>query len=48
MPREMSGDKPKTPGLTQILHEERCRSCGLCVEVCLPGALTYGNWPRGA
>jgi dihydroorotate dehydrogenase/Pyruvate/2-oxoacid:ferredoxin oxidoreductase delta subunit len=40
------GDRPKTPGLTQILDEERCRYCGLCVEVCKPGSLTYGNWPR--
>ncbi len=40
------GDKPKTPTLTQILDEDRCRYCGLCVEVCKPGSLTYGNWPR--
>lgn len=45
--REMGGgDKPKTPSLTQLLDEERCRYCGLCVEVCKPAALTYGNWPR--
>ena len=45
--REMGGgDKPKTPTLTQILDEDRCRYCGLCVEVCKPGSLTYGNWPR--
>lgn len=45
--REMGGgDKPKTPTLTQILDEDRCRYCGLCVEVCKPAALTYGNWPR--
>jgi len=44
--REMEGDKPKSPELKQILHEERCRDCGLCVEVCKPGALSYGNWPR--
>jgi ferredoxin len=42
----MEGDKPKTPDLQQILLEDRCRYCGLCVEVCKPGALTYGNWPR--
>lgn len=40
------GEKPKTPGLTQILDADRCRYCGLCVEVCKPAALTYGNWPR--
>ena len=40
------GDKPKSPTLTQILDEERCRYCGLCVEVCKPASLTYGNWPR--
>ncbi len=44
--REMEGAKPKTPDLKQILLEDRCRYCGLCVEVCKPGALTYGNWPR--
>jgi dihydroorotate dehydrogenase (fumarate) len=44
--REMAGDKPKSADLKQILHEDRCRSCGLCVEVCKPGALMYGNWPR--
>jgi len=44
--RLMAGDKPKTPDLQQILLEDRCRYCGLCVEVCKPGALTYGNWPR--
>jgi dihydroorotate dehydrogenase/Pyruvate/2-oxoacid:ferredoxin oxidoreductase delta subunit len=45
--REMGGgDKPKSPTLTQILDEERCRYCGLCVEVCKPGSLSYGNWPR--
>lgn len=45
--REMGGgDKPKTSTLTQILDEDRCRDCGLCVEVCKPAALTYGNWPR--
>lgn len=45
--REMGGgEKPKTPTLTQILDEERCRYCGLCVEVCKPAALTYINWPR--
>jgi dihydroorotate dehydrogenase (fumarate) len=44
--REMEGDKPKSPDLVQILLEDRCRYCGLCVEVCKPGALTYGNWPR--
>lgn len=45
--RQMGGgDKPKQPTLTQILDEDRCRYCGLCVEVCKPGALTYGNWPR--
>jgi len=44
--REMEGEKPKTPELTQILLEDRCRYCGLCVEVCKPLALTYGNWPR--
>lgn len=45
--RQMGGgDKPKSPTLTQILDEDRCRYCGLCVEVCKPGALTYGNWPR--
>ncbi len=44
--REMEGDKPKTSDLKQILLEDRCRYCGLCVEVCKPGALTYGNWPR--
>ena len=40
------GEKPKTPGLTQILDEQACRYCGLCVEVCKPQALKYGNWPR--
>jgi dihydroorotate dehydrogenase (fumarate) len=45
--REMGGgEKPKMSGLTQILDEDRCRYCGLCVEVCKPAALTYGNWPR--
>ena len=44
--REMEGDKPKMPDLKQILLEDRCRYCGLCVEVCKPEALTYGNWPR--
>lgn len=44
--REMEGDKPKSPDLVQILLEDRCRYCGLCVEVCKPLALTYGNWPR--
>jgi dihydroorotate dehydrogenase (fumarate) len=44
--REMEGEKPKSPDLKQILHEDRCRYCGLCVEVCKPEALTYGNWPR--
>jgi dihydroorotate dehydrogenase (fumarate) len=44
--REMEGEKAKSPDLVQILHEERCRYCGLCVEVCKPQALTYGNWPR--
>ncbi len=44
--REMEGEKPKTPELKQILLEDRCRYCGLCVEVCKPLALTYGNWPR--
>jgi dihydroorotate dehydrogenase/Pyruvate/2-oxoacid:ferredoxin oxidoreductase delta subunit len=44
--REMEGDKPKTPDLKQILLEDHCRYCGLCVEVCKPQALTYGNWPR--
>lgn len=45
--REMGGgDKPKSPTLIQILDEDRCRYCGLCVEVCKPAALTYGNWPR--
>jgi dihydroorotate dehydrogenase (fumarate) len=44
--REMEGDRPKTPDLKQILLEDRCRYCGLCVEVCKPEALTYGNWPR--
>ncbi len=45
--RQMGGgEKPKTPSLTQLLDEEQCRYCGLCVEVCKPGALTYGNWPR--
>jgi dihydroorotate dehydrogenase (fumarate) len=47
--REMGGgEKPKTATLTQILDEERCRYCGLCVEVCKPAALTYANWPRSA
>jgi dihydroorotate dehydrogenase (fumarate) len=44
--REMEGDKPRDPGLRQILIEERCRNCGLCVELCKPAALRYGNWPR--
>ncbi|MEJ5198902.1 MAG: 4Fe-4S binding protein [Anaerolineae bacterium] len=44
--RQMEGDKPRSPELKQILIEDRCRYCGLCVEVCKPGALTYGNWPR--
>lgn len=44
--RQMEGEKPKSPDLKQILYEDRCRYCGLCVEVCKPGALTYGNWPR--
>lgn len=44
--REMEGDKPHDSALKQILIEERCRSCGLCVEVCKPAALRYGNWPR--
>jgi dihydroorotate dehydrogenase/Pyruvate/2-oxoacid:ferredoxin oxidoreductase delta subunit len=44
--RLMEGDKPKSADLKQILLEDRCRYCGLCVEVCKPGALTYGNWPR--
>lgn len=44
--RQMEGEKPKSPDLKQILYENRCRYCGLCVEVCKPGALTYGNWPR--
>ena len=44
--RVLEGEKPKTPDLKQILYEDRCRSCGLCVEVCKPQALTYGNWPR--
>ncbi len=44
--RQMEGDRPKSPDLRQILLEDRCRYCGLCVEVCKPGALTYGNWPR--
>jgi dihydroorotate dehydrogenase (fumarate) len=44
--REMEGDRPKSPDLVQILLEDRCRYCGLCVEVCKPLALTYGNWPR--
>ncbi|MBI4770689.1 MAG: 4Fe-4S binding protein, partial [Chloroflexi bacterium] len=44
--RHMTGEKPKTPGLEQLLDEDRCRYCGLCVEVCKPAALTYGNWPR--
>jgi len=44
--RLMEGEKPKSPDLKQILLEDRCRYCGLCVEVCKPEALTYGNWPR--
>ncbi|MGC8781885.1 MAG: 4Fe-4S binding protein [Anaerolineae bacterium] len=44
--RLMEGEKPKSPDLKQILLEDRCRYCGLCVEVCKPAALTYGNWPR--
>ncbi len=44
--RQMEGDRPKSPDLRQILLEDRCRYCGLCVEVCKPAALTYGNWPR--
>ena len=44
--RTMAGDRPKSPDLKQILDEQRCRYCGLCVEVCKPAALTYGNWPR--
>jgi dihydroorotate dehydrogenase (fumarate) len=44
--RLMEGDKPKSADLKQILLKDRCRYCGLCVEVCKPGALTYGNWPR--
>jgi dihydroorotate dehydrogenase (fumarate) len=44
--REMEGEAPKSPDLKQILLEDRCRYCGLCVEVCKPAALTYGNWPR--
>jgi len=45
--RQMDGgEKPKTPGLLQLLQEDTCRYCGLCVEVCKPAALTYGNWPR--
>jgi dihydropyrimidine dehydrogenase (NAD+) subunit PreA len=46
--REMTGTTPKSAELRQILYEERCRDCGLCVEVCKPGALSYGNWPRAA
>jgi dihydroorotate dehydrogenase (fumarate) len=44
--REMEGEVPKSTDLVQILLEDRCRYCGLCVEVCKPAALTYGNWPR--
>ena len=44
--REMTGNTPKSPELQQVLYEERCRDCGLCVEVCKPGALSYANWPR--
>jgi dihydroorotate dehydrogenase (fumarate) len=44
--REMEGLRPKSSELKQILLEDRCRYCGLCVEVCKPMALTYSNWPR--
>ena len=40
------GGKPMMSGLLQFLNEDTCRYCGLCVEVCKPTALTYGNWPR--
>ncbi|MBI4790736.1 MAG: 4Fe-4S binding protein [Chloroflexi bacterium] len=44
--RQIEGEKPRDSELKQILDTERCRSCGLCVEVCKPAALRYGNWPR--
>jgi len=39
-------DALEMTGKTQTLHRERCRSCGLCVEVCHPRALLYANFPR--
>jgi dihydroorotate dehydrogenase (fumarate) len=44
--RTLSGDQPKSACLAQSVDPQRCRSCGLCVETCKPGALAYGNWPR--
>lgn len=37
--RRLEGDQPHSPDLKQILDKTRCRSCGLCVEVCKPRAL---------
>jgi dihydroorotate dehydrogenase/Pyruvate/2-oxoacid:ferredoxin oxidoreductase delta subunit len=45
--RTLGGDThPKSAGIIQTVDEQICRSCGLCVEVCKPRSLTYGNWPR--
>jgi dihydroorotate dehydrogenase/Pyruvate/2-oxoacid:ferredoxin oxidoreductase delta subunit len=39
--RQLLGDRPRSEELVQVIDQARCRSCGLCVEVCKTSALVY-------
>ena len=44
--RKVIGEISRDAGIEMILDDEKCRSCGLCVEVCKLGALEFTDWPR--
>ncbi len=44
--RLLTGKEPRNAEIRLHLDSDRCRSCGLCVESCKPGALAFTNWPK--
>lgn len=44
--RRLAGKEPRNVAIELHMDTDQWRSCGLCVECCMPAARAYNNWPK--